>query len=157
MAFTTVTINGENFEVPQQSTSPQWGSELHDTVVALATAVESISGSADIPLTSFSLANNQSSASNITGASFDTGTVRSFILQYSLYRSTASNEEAEVGTLWGTYLSTASVWRLAQNYAGASGITFSITNGGQLQYQSTNLAGASYSGTIKFKAGAFLQ
>ena len=154
---TPVDILGSTFFVPTQSQSPAWGDELHDTVVALAEAVESLSGPSDIPLTNFQLANNQAVAANVTGASFSVSQVRSFMLNYSIYRSTASNEASEVGVLRGTYSSVAGTWNMSRQRTGTGGITFTITNGGQVQYTSSNLAGSSYSGVIRFKAQAFLQ
>ena len=157
MAGTPVTISGTTYNVPVQSQSPAWGDDLHDVVVALAAAANSSAGPSDLPMTSFTIANNTSSVANVTGASFDTTLVRSFILQYSIYRATTTTEKCETGTLYGSYKSTAATWDLAQTYSGDSGVVFTITSGGQIQYTSTNFGGASYSGKLKFYANAFLQ
>lgn len=154
---TAVTINGETYNIPSMGENPPWGEELHDLLNALVTSVNSLQGSADIALTSFTIANNQSSVANVTGASWDTSQVRSSIMTYSVYRSTASNEVSESGQIYITYKSTAGTWELAQNKVGESSVVFTITNAGQLQYTSSNLAGASYSGKMKFKAVSFLQ
>ena len=152
-----VTLNGETFQIPIQGQNPAWGEQLTDLLQALVNAANSASGPADILLTSFNVSNNVASPTNITGAAFDTSQVRSFIMQYDLYRSTNSNELSEVGHLYGTYKSSAGTWELNQSYAGSSGITFSMTNGGQLQYTSSNMAGTGYVGKMKFKATSFLQ
>jgi hypothetical protein len=154
---TQVTLNGSTFNIPNQGENPPWGEELTDLLVELVEVSNSSVGTADVLLTSFTVANNQSSAANVTGASFDTSQVRSFIMQYSIYRSTSTNELSEVGHLYGTYKSTAGTWDLAQTYSGSSGVTFTITSAGQIQYTSTNVSGSSYSGKMKFKATAFLQ
>lgn len=153
----SVVINGSTYKVASQGESPPWGSDQQDLLLALVQVAQSTVGPSDILTTSFNLANNQSSATNITGASFDISTVRGFILSYSIYRSTNSTEVSETGQIFGAYSSTAGTWEIAQQYAGSSGITFTITNGGQIQYQSTNLSGSSYSGKIKFYAKSFLQ
>lgn len=154
---TSVIINGSTYSIPDQGQSPPWGSDLHDLLLALVNSANSVSGPSDIPLTNFNPANNQSAPANLTGASFDTSQVRAFIMQYSIYRSTNSNEESEVGVLYGTYKSVAGTWDMSQTYGGSSGIKFSISNGGQVSYTSTNLAGSSYSAKIKFSAKTFLQ
>lgn len=154
---TPIVISGATFYVPTQSESAPWGDDLHDTVVALAEAVASTSGSSGIPLTTFQLANNQSSSANLTGFSFDVSQVRSFIAQYSLYRATSISEESEVGTIYGTYSSVAATWDFSPQLGGSSTISFSITSGGQVQYTSGNLSGSSYQGQIKFMAVVFLQ
>lgn len=154
---TQVTINGESFSIPSQGESPPWGQELSDLLTALVGVVNSTSGSADILLTSFNVANNVASVANVTGATWDTSQVRSFIMEYSIYRSTTTTEESEVGNLYGTYKSSSGSWDLSETYGGSSGIVFSITPSGQLQYTSSNLSGTGYSGKLKFKATAFLQ
>lgn len=154
---TTITLNGSSYTVASQGSSPPWGDDQADLLLALVAIAQSTSGSGDILTTSFNLANNQVVAANVTSASFDDSTIRGFIMSYSIYRSTTLNEESETGQIFGCYKSTAGTWEIAQTYGGSSGVTFSITNAGQLQYTTTNLAGASYSGKLKFKASSFLQ
>jgi hypothetical protein len=155
---TTITINGADYNLPSQTDNPPWGEELSSLIAALSTVVSSLQGSGDLSLTSFNIANNQSSAANITGASFDVGQVRSAIIAYSVYRSTADVGASECGQIMITYNSFDSTWRLSQFNVGDSGMTFSITSGGQIQYTSSNLSGASYAGVMRFKTTAtFLQ
>jgi hypothetical protein len=154
---TQVTINGSTFNIPNQGSNPPWGEELSDLLIALVNVVNSTSGSADILLTNFNVANNQASAANVTGASWDTSQVRSFIMEYSIYRSSTTTEMSEVGNLYGTYKTSSGTWDISQTYGGTSGIVFSITPAGQLQYISSNFSGSSYVGKLKFKALAFLQ
>ncbi len=154
---TPVVINGTTYEVAAQGENPAWGTDQQDLILALVQVAQNTVGTGDILVTPFNVANNQSSAANITGASFDTSLVRGFILTYSLYRSTNSAETSEMGQILGTYKSTANTWELSQDFAGSSGVVFTITTGGQLQYTSSNLTGTGYSGKLKFYAKAFLQ
>lgn len=153
----TITVNGTVFTIPDQGTSPPWGTELTDAIVAIADALGGVVGPQDIPITTFNIGNNTGSFTNITGASFDTSLVRSAILYYSIYRSTNINEESEVGQIFLTYSTQAATWNISQVYGGSSGVTFSITNAGQIQYTSTALAGTGYVAKITFKAVTFLQ
>lgn len=152
-----VTIAGTSFVLPQQGDSPPWGDELSSILEALISVANNVVGTGDILTTSFALANNISSVTNITGLSFDTSQVRSAIINYSIYRSTNSNELSECGIMIATYKSTANTWEFSQYSVGDSNVTITLTTSGQFQYTSSNLSGTSYSGKMKFSARAFLQ
>lgn len=104
--------------------------------------VAAVSG--DIGLTSFTAADNQSSPANVTGLAFANGTVRAFRAIVSITRgSTYANYDLEG-------IQKASSWEMNQSFVGdATGITFSITTSGQIQYTSSNTGNTA---TIKFRA-----
>lgn len=103
----------------------------------------------DINETSFSLANNQVAAANVTGLLFPSASVRAFdALVDIIIDGTADVYESF--RLHG--VQRASDFQMAVEAVGDnSGITFSITSGGQIQYTSGNTAGF-VSGTMKFRA-----
>lgn len=148
----TITVGNETFEYPSNGQSPGYGQAATETIQAIADAVASLSGPDDILLTSFTIANNQTSFTNILGLGFDTSTVRAANITYSVYRTTNSNNAAETGTIQVVYNSAAASWEINREFAGDAGITFQITAGGLLQYKSSNISGSSYSGVIKFLA-----
>ena len=127
---------------------------------ASATALRSITRSnflAGIPLNSagdlneqsFSMANNQASPADVTGLAFSTANVRSFKTLISVTID-ATADKFEAFELLGVYKNGS--WDMAQQATGDdSGVLFTITNAGQIQYTSTNNAGF-VSGTIKFRA-----
>lgn len=155
---TTVTISGETYNLPNANDNPPWGEDLSDLLSALVSAVNGLSSSNDISTTSFTLTNNQSSAANITGLNFSTSSVRSAIVNYSIYISTSLNEYSETGTLFLSYKNTAGSWDLTRFAGGSdSGITFTITSAGQVQYTSGNVSGTGFSGKLKFNAKTFNQ
>jgi hypothetical protein len=103
----------------------------------------------DISETSFSLTNNQSTLANITGLSFSNALVRSFTSVISVEISASSNLY-EIFTING--IQKDSEWSISTSSTGdISGIEFSITNTGQIQYTSLDYTGF-ISGIIKFKA-----
>ncbi len=111
------------------------------------TAVNAISG--DISLTSFSAANNQVAPANVTGFAFANGTTRSFkaLVSVSIDATTDLFESFEI-----MGVQKASSWEISVSSVGdTSGVSFTITNAGQIQYTSTNEAGF-VSSTIKFRA-----
>jgi hypothetical protein len=98
----------------------------------------------DLKRTSFSIVDNQSSPANITGLKFNNGLTRGFNVQITIERDST----------WAQYdlkgIRKNGHWDMSQEYVGDStGVSFSITNSGQLQYTSTNTG---FSGTLLFRA-----
>jgi len=88
----------------------------------------------------FTGANNVVTPANITGVAFSSSVTRSFNLDLSIavFRSVGGNSFAQY-TIGGMYNDLG--WQIDPHYIGDNtGITFSITSGGQLQYTSTNLS-----------------
>lgn len=103
----------------------------------------------DINESSFSAANDQSVAANITGLSFASGTVRSFSALVSV-NIDATSDLFESFELLGINKGSGfdmSVTRVGDD----SGVDFSITSAGAVQYVSTNISGF-VSNTVKFRA-----
>jgi hypothetical protein len=103
----------------------------------------------DLLLTSFSASNNQSSPANVTGFAFANADVRSFEAHVSVYID-ATTDLHEAFTLRG--IQRASDWDMSITSNGDdSGVDFTITSAGQIQYTSGNETGFS-SSTIQFRA-----
>lgn len=103
----------------------------------------------DIKQTSFTAANNQSSAADVTGFAFANADVRSFKAWVSVTRD-ATADVYEAFEIQG--IQKGASWDIAvQSVGDDSGITFSITNSGQMQYTSSDLAGH-VSSIMKFRA-----
>jgi hypothetical protein len=106
-------------------------------------------------LQTFTIANNQVSAANVTGLNFDSATDKFFNVQYRLFRRTATFSYAQAGKLRGVFNNDTSTWLMSDDYSGENaGVTFSITSGGQIQYTSSNITGASYLGIMEYKVTA---
>jgi hypothetical protein len=120
-------------------------SSNEDTVTIQST------GGGTSSLVSFSLANNISTLTNISGLSFNPSSFLSFGIEYTIVRSTSTQRVCSIGRLSGVYNSASSSWALVEDYAGDNvGIDFSITSSGQVQYKSSNLSGTSYVGVLKY-------
>lgn len=159
----TLTVNNIPFEYPIPGDSPGWGEGATDWATEVTTVLGSILGPNDIIQNTFTIANNVSSVANVVGLSLNTGQVRSAIIEYSVYRTSTSNPSghSESGTLTATYDNLAgggSKWSLiGSNLNGRSGVTFSITDAGQLQYTSSDLGTLGYSGSMHFRVRALNQ
>lgn len=105
--------------------------------------------SGDIATTSFTGANNQVAAANVTGLAFTNGSIRAFKAQVSV-TVIATSSLYETFDLYG--IQRGADWIMTASSDGdVSGVIFSITTAGQVQYQSTNNAGFT-SLTMKFRA-----
>jgi len=88
---------------------------------------------------SFTPSNNNITPSNVVGLNFDNTYIRSFIVTLSA-NVTATSSLYETFVLEGVQLN--SGWDLyISSYGDSTGITFSITNSGQVQYTTPNYSG----------------
>jgi hypothetical protein len=157
-----ITIQGNVIDFPTSGSSPNWAPAVVDFAQAVETALESAIGEYDIAPQSLDILNNQASAQNLAGIAFPSTAVRSFALNYTIYRSTATpTSKAEVGTLTAVFNDLQNDWVVQRGFSGDdSGVTFTIdntSNAGQLKYTSSNISGASYSGKITLSAKALLK
>lgn len=96
----------------------------------------------------YTIANNQSSAANVTGLSFSSSTEVLVRAIGRLKRTTSTTNLVEAIELYAIYDGTN--WQL--EYSGRyqdAGCEFSITSGGQVQFTSSNITGTSYAGTLE--------
>jgi hypothetical protein len=103
----------------------------------------------DIAHTSFSLANNQASAANVTGLAFANGTTRAADVFYSVFVD-ATSDLFESGHL--QVIQRGSDWTLTQSSNGDNSlVNFTINASGQIQYTTPSYSGF-VSATMKFRA-----
>lgn len=103
----------------------------------------------DIGQTSFTAANNQASATNVTGLAFANASVGGFtaFVRVALLATTSLYEYVELQGI-----QKGSTWEMTSKSTGdVSGILFTITTAGQIQYTSPNASGFT-SLTFKFRA-----
>src|SRR5271165_416361 len=129
------------------------GSEATTEVSAhlngINTALGTATTSGDIAVTSFSAANNQNSAANVTGLAFANGSIRAFSAQVSV-TVIATSSLYENFTLNG--IQRGADWQMSSTSVGdSSGFVFTITSAGQVQYTDNNYSGFT-SATLKFRA-----
>ena len=119
-------------------------------------AVESFLGGGFIGETSFTLANNQSAAANVTGLVMSSTSYKSAHIYAEVRRKTATTEVISNGRLIIQYRDLTTSWELLDELSGDDdGVVFTVNSSGQVQYTSDNMSGGSYTGTIKFRAITF--
>lgn len=119
------------------------------TATGLSWAAVPSAATGDINLTTFAGANNIVTPANVTGLAFANGTVRAFKALVSVHLD-ATSDSFEVFELMG--IQRGADWSMSATATGnVSGVDFTITSAGQVQYTSPNAAGF-VSLTIKFRA-----
>lgn len=158
---TNLVVNNNTFAYPVPGDEPGWGEGATGWAEEVTTVLQGLDNGNDILQTSFNIANNTSSASDVVGLIFNSATVRSAVVSYSIYRKTDTNELAEVGELDLIYKNGGTIgskWSIGREFSGNdAGLLFTMTDTGQVQYTSTNVTGTNYSGTMHFSAKVTLQ
>lgn len=148
-----VTVNGTDYILAEQGTEEPWGADESELIEAIVDGLNALSGSSDILPATGTISNNISSATNISGLQFNIATVLSATINYTIRRTNSTEDLVERGEILLTYRPSLNEFDLAQKYGGDnSGVTFSITSAGQVQYVSTNMSATSYEGSIEFSA-----
>lgn len=108
---------------------------------------------------SFEINNNQSSPADITGMKFDKRGISAAVVEYLIQRvttSTGATELVEAGIFIVAYKPFAAPgWNLTMVHGDKpldSGVTFSITDAGQVQYTSTSITGTASISRIVWRA-----
>lgn len=159
----TLTVNNIPYEYPVPGDSPGWGQPATDWAAQVTLVLNDLLSPNDITQTTFPIANNVTSFTDVAGLSFNTGEVRGSTIEYTVYRYSDDfpSGNAESGTLNVVYDNNAapgSLWSITgYGINGNSGVIFAITDQGQVQYQSTNITGANYSGNMHFRAKSLNQ
>lgn len=156
-------VNNQAISYPSPGDEPGWGEAGTQFAIEVAEVLGNIVGPDDILQTTFAIANNQASPANVVGFSFNTGTVRGAFVNYSIYRTSTTNpsgfaEAGQMSLVYDNGAAPGSKWLLGiGNMVGNAGVNFTITDNGQLQYTSTDIGSASYSGILKFKVNTVVQ
>lgn len=128
------------------------------SALAVKTYVDALPAAIIVSQTSFTIANNQSSAANITGLVFNPALFRGVKIEYSIYRQTDTlgSARAQMGQLRFVYNTQEAKWLLSDDFAGQdSGVTFEVDDTtGQVKYVSSDLdlpnSNPNYVGVLKY-------
>lgn len=147
----TVQVGSDTFEIPVEGENPPYGEELTAFFVAVATALATVQGPNDIPITTAVLANNVSVFTNIPGLLFSAATTEAIDVNYLITRiyNSGSTTVAEQGHIEGSYDGTD--FYITRDFDVDAGFEFNITPSGQMQYKSSDLSNHT-STTISFRA-----
>lgn len=149
-------IGNEEFLYPVEGDSPisDWGNSATDWATAVTDVLGTIYGPNDISLSTYPLANNIITPTNIVGLKFSTTTVLSAKVEYTIKRVLSGSTITEYGVILGTF--DGIVFSITQESVGDAGVSLDVTNAGQFQYTSSNMP-TQTSMIIKFKATTIAQ
>jgi hypothetical protein len=150
-------INNTPYNYPTAGDEPGWGSDATGWASAVTDVLSDILGPDDILETAFNVANNQTSFTDVTGLAFNSASVRSAEISYSIFRVSTANPSGhtETGIIQLTYDNGFSINQ--GNTLGTSGVIFDVTNTGQVRYKSSDINSIGYVGTLKFRAKTLSQ
>lgn len=147
-------INTQVFNYPSPGDAPGWGEDATDAFAALVAYVNGISPPTDIVLASANLVDNVSVPTTIANLVFNSSLIYGAIVEMTIQRSNNSTTATEIDTLDLVYSN--GQWYMDRQQTGTdTGVVFSITNSGQLQYTTTALGGSNYSGIMVVRARTF--
>lgn len=152
-------VNNTPYNYPTSGDEPGWGNDATAWAVGVTNVLSDLLGPNDILETAFNVANNQTSFSDVTGLIFNAASVRAAEITYAVFRVSTANPSgfAETGTIQIVYDNNVG-WYINQgNILASSGVTFSITGAGQVQYKSTDIGSLNYTGTMKYRAKTLQQ
>lgn len=155
----TLIVNNTPYDYPTAGDEPGWGGEATGWAEEVTGVLNNLLNPDDILETSFNIANNQTTLADVTGLVFNAGTLRSADVQYSIFRISDVNPSgnAETGEMKVLYDNNAGFSLIIGGVLGNSGVNFSITAGGQIQYTSTDIDPLNYVGVMKFKTTSLQQ
>lgn len=153
-----ITVSGTVVNFPDSAASPNWAPAIIQFAQLVATALTLSVGDFDVAPQVYTMVANANTDVSLPNLSFPTAQVRSAFINYSVFRTTDTNTACEAGSLTTVYNSTTSTWEIIRGpYAGDGQITFSITNGGQVQFSTVALSGSNHVGMISYTAKTLLQ
>lgn len=159
MAFPLV-IAGQTINFPSSADDPNWAPALIQFASVVASALQGVAGAYDVPPQIFTLdPYNPGTNISLPLLNFPVSNVRSVIVYYSILRTTSLVTVGDAGQLQLLYNPTnpvGSKWEIVRvgTEDGGAGVTFSITDSGQVQFTTNTLSGINHVGRISFSARA---
>jgi len=154
-----LTVNNTPYNYPTSGDEPGWGNDATGWATGVTEVINDFLGPDDILQTAFNLANDQAAPTDVVGLTFNAATVRSAVIDYSVYRISDANPtgNTESGQMHIVYDGAAG-WSIGiGGIVENAGVAFTITAAGQIQFTSTDIGALNYSGTMKFRAKALAQ
>jgi hypothetical protein len=150
-----LTVNNTSYNYPDPGQEPGWGEDATAWAEAVTSVLNFLVAPGDIINSTASIQNNITVPTDVSACVFDGAVTRAANVTYQVTRKTDDLVTGLVqeGTLLLNYNPNGGTWTLSQTYScDELGVSFSITNGGQVQYTSSDVTGANYEGVIKFSA-----
>lgn len=153
-----IVVGGEIIEFPSSGAQANWSPALIQFAEATAGVLAGVAGSYDVSPQIYSIVSDVNTNVNVPLLTFPIANVRSAMIRYAIYRVSDTTTEAETGVVEIVYNNATSSWQISREATGTdNGLTFSVTNVGQVQFSTTAIGGTYTSGTLSYAATAILQ
>lgn len=154
----TLTIQGKIIDFPSSAQSPNWASALVEFAEAVEAALDGVAGDYDVAPEILTISSDVNTLVDIETLSFPTANVRGAFIRYAFERSSDTTTEVETGSLDIIYNDDTGSWQSSREAVGTdTGLTFTVTNTGQVQYSTTAIGGTFVSGALTYTAQALLK
>ena len=155
-------VGSQVIEFPSSGQDANWGGAVIQFAQAVTDQLAAISSQFDIPPRVQILSSNTNSGLSVDSCVFPSGSVRSFIFNYAIYRVSDTNSLSEDGIVNGVYNTDTSTWSIEHEFNGikqTSGLpyhTFTMS-GDQLQISTIAISGSYDSTNSKISYSAKTQ
>jgi len=158
----TILVGSTPITIPLTGDPAVWSEGIVAFMEAAAANINAFAGPYDVPpqVINIDAYNPTTSPTNIDQLTFPIAFVRSVTIYYSLYRSTSSANASEQGTLNLLYdpnFPVTNKWSVDRDFQSDGKISFIVTDTGQVQFETTTLAGTGHTGNLSIYAKALLQ
>lgn len=157
-----LTVNGTSYEFPENNEDPNWAQDVTQWAEAMSLAVTDLQAASDLIVGSEVIGNNVTSSTPIPDLVFSPQTIRAVHIAYVVHRKSTANPSGnyETGTIYVVYdedAASGSIWNIGLNRIGTAGVSFTMTDFGQLEYTSTDINSTGYVGSMTYSVKVFLQ
>jgi hypothetical protein len=149
-----ITIGSEVINFPTSGTDANWAEAVSDFAVAVEGQLQTVSTQGDVA----PQVKDIGEIDTVELFTVSTAQIRSFVCQYSTYRTSDTESKTTVGTVYGVYNETDQSWILEHEFSGdkqtpsgAPYITFAM-NQNALEASSVTIGGVYDDGKISFSA-----
>src|SRR5271166_6383234 len=139
-----INIQGTIINFPDSAQSPNWAEPIIQFAEAVAQALATVTGPYDVPPQIYTMISNVNTNIALPSLTFPTSNVRSAFIYYSVYRNTTGigamtlSETGELEVVYNPNGPIGNKWDISNEHGGSnSGVTFTITDQGQVQFSST--------------------
>ena len=154
-----ISIGGQIIDFPNSGQDPLWSTGVIAFAQAVADQLAAVASPFDVPPKVQVLTSDSNVNLNLTDAIFPNGSVRSFSMYYTIYRTNGVDSVTTQGEVYGAYDSLGAMWILSEKFDGvrqADGSAYQTFNmsGDALQLSTVAIGGAydSVNSTISFSA-----